>query len=187
MSPDYVLCHESRVDEFIAGMKRKMQAAGADKQSSTQYGRVVNQRHVGRLKQLIETSGGHIELGGTADIDVEDRHPRKKEHSDPRSSTRRFANVGPWRYVPMTIIRNPAPDSPIMAEEIFGPVLVVKPVKSVDEAIQHVQGMDDSLALYVYTEDKQARAMFGKRSLHGEPGCAPWNLRGKARRKRCEI
>ena len=46
-----------------------------------------------------------------------------------------------------------APDSPVMTEEIFGPILPVLPVTDIDEAIRFVNERDRPLALYVFSED----------------------------------
>ena len=43
-------------------------------------------------------------------------------------------------------------DSPVMADEIFGPILPVLPVDDVDEAIAFVNERDKPLALYVFSE-----------------------------------
>jgi aldehyde dehydrogenase (NAD+) len=56
------------------------------------------------------------------------------------------------------VLRRVEPDSPAMAEEIFGPVLPVLTVRDVDEAIVLVNRGDKPLALYVFTEDPKVEA-----------------------------
>ena len=56
------------------------------------------------------------------------------------------------RYVAPTVLRDVAPGSPVMTEEIFGPILPVVPVTDVDEAIRFVNERDRPLALYVFSE-----------------------------------
>jgi aldehyde dehydrogenase (NAD+) len=92
---------------------------------------IVNSRHAARLAGLVETSGGQVVLGGK--VDVED------------------ATVMP------TIVLDPAADSPIMAEEIFGPVLPVVTVDGLDAAIEHVLRGTKPLASYVFTESGEDR------------------------------
>jgi aldehyde dehydrogenase (NAD+) len=48
------------------------------------------------------------------------------------------------------------PDAPVMQEEIFGPILPVLTVKSIDEAIRFVVARDKPLALYVFASDPVA-------------------------------
>jgi aldehyde dehydrogenase (NAD+) len=86
---------------------------------------VVNARHHARLMKLI--GSGEVVAGGQADV------------SD--------------RYIAPTVLKNVAADSPVMGEEIFGPILPVLKVRSIDEAIAFVNGRDKPLALYVFSKD----------------------------------
>lgn len=52
------------------------------------------------------------------------------------------------------MLRDVAPDSPAMQDEIFGPILPVLPVDSTDAAIAFVNERDKPLALYVFAGDK---------------------------------
>lgn len=47
------------------------------------------------------------------------------------------------------------PDAKVMQEEIFGPVLPILSVASVDEAIDFINQREKPLALYVFTSDKK--------------------------------
>ncbi len=53
-----------------------------------------------------------------------------------------------------TVVVDPAPDSPVMAGEIFGPIIPVLGVKDVDDAIAFVNAREKPLATYVFTNDK---------------------------------
>lgn len=54
-------------------------------------------------------------------------------------------------YISPTIVLNPLPDSPLMQEEVFGPVLSVIPVDSLEDAIAFAATKPTPLSLYVYT------------------------------------
>jgi aldehyde dehydrogenase (NAD+) len=58
-----------------------------------------------------------------------------------------------------TIVADPDPDSPVMAGEIFGPVLPVIGVDSLDDAIEFVNSCEKPLAAYVFSdrEDEQEK------------------------------
>src|SRR5262249_58915711 len=58
------------------------------------------------------------------------------------------------RYVAPTIILDPAPDAPVLQEEIFGPLLPVLTVGSVQQVIDHVAGPPRPIGLYVFAEDR---------------------------------
>lgn len=49
-----------------------------------------------------------------------------------------------------TVILNPSPESPIMQEEIFGPLLPVITYKNIDEAIAFIVNKPKPLATYYY-------------------------------------
>jgi len=132
VAPDYVLVHESREQEFVEKFKKQVAMSfGDDPKSSEDLGKMVNQRHAERVKQLIASSGGTIVCGGADLADVS------------------------ARYVPPTVILNPKRGSPIMQEEIFGPVLPIVSYKNLDEAIDFVNSKETPLALYVYSQSSQ--------------------------------
>ncbi|XP_009070824.1 PREDICTED: fatty aldehyde dehydrogenase-like, partial [Acanthisitta chloris] len=54
-----------------------------------------------------------------------------------------------------TILTDVSPVSKVMEEEIFGPVLPIVTMKSVDEAIEFINHREKPLALYVFSNNKQ--------------------------------
>jgi aldehyde dehydrogenase (NAD+) len=125
IAPDYVLVHESRHDELLEKLVANLRAFyGEEPQRSADLGRIVNEAHVDRLAKLLES--GKAVIGGTVD------------RAD--------------RWIAPTILRDVAPDSPVMQEEIFGPILPVLAIRDVDEAIAFVNRGEKPLALYVFTE-----------------------------------
>ena len=58
------------------------------------------------------------------------------------------------RYIAPTILRGVSPDAPVMREEIFGPILPVLAVPSMDAAIEFVTDRPSPLALYVFSNDE---------------------------------
>jgi aldehyde dehydrogenase (NAD+) len=61
-------------------------------------------------------------------------------------------------FIAPTILVKVAHDSPIMREEVFGPILPVLEVDSVDEVIQYVNAQPAPLGLYVFAEDTDVSA-----------------------------
>ena len=61
-----------------------------------------------------------------------------------------------------TILTDVSAESKVMEEEIFGPVLPIVTVKSVEEAIEFINRREKPLALYVFSNNKQVGL-----------GCAP--------------
>jgi len=130
VAPDYVLVHERVHDELLATMKRTIEEFyGADPKSSTDYGRIINKRHCQRLIDLLD--GGSVAHGGTHDISE--------------------------KFIAPTLMTDLKDDAAIMASEIFGPILPLIKVKSIEGAIEFVNDRPKPLALYVFAKDK-ARA-----------------------------
>jgi aldehyde dehydrogenase (NAD+) len=124
IAPDYVLVKRDREEELVAALSRSVDAFyGDDPGQSPHFARIVNERHAERVAKLI--GDGTPAFGGQSDV----------------SSC----------YVAPTVLRNVSPDSEVMRSEIFGPVLPVIAVDSIDEAIGFVNGREKPLALYVFT------------------------------------
>ena len=145
ISPDFVLVHKSveaplldalaaEVRELL-GSTREAQGVGLAKGAADAqlcaYGKIVNAQHVGRIAALLDGCGGTVTLGDVGAI-------------DPAAC-----------YVPPLIVSRPSPDSDLLRQEIFGPVLPVIPVASLDEAIARSRHIcAHPLALYVFSEER---------------------------------
>lgn len=126
VAPDYVLVEKSKSSELIAAIQAKLKSFyGENIQTSNDYGRIVNERHFDRLVGYLENQ--NVVYGGTQD----------------RES----------KYLSPTIVLNPGLDSPLMQQEIFGPILPIVTVDSIEEAVPFVNRRSKPLALYVYTND----------------------------------
>lgn len=126
VAPDYVLAHESIHDALLEKIRKIIGSFyGDDPQKSPDLGRIINVRHHRRLMALLE-GGGTLVTGGTGD------------EAD--------------RYIAPTVLRDVPADSPIMAEEIFGPLLPVLKVRNAAEAVAFVNSRPRPLALYVFSE-----------------------------------
>ena len=129
IAPDYVLVAEPLRDRLVAAIGQSVtDFYGADPHASEDYGRIISDDHFERNSSLIGAEGsGTVAFGGTTDA------------SD--------------RFIAPTVLIDPDPDSDVMTNEIFGPVLPVICVNDVDEAIDFVNSREKPLALYVFTDD----------------------------------
>ncbi|HJE56927.1 MAG TPA: aldehyde dehydrogenase family protein [Nocardiopsis listeri] len=130
VAPDYVLA----IGDTAQGLQRELASAitemfGSDPKASPDYGRIVNERHFERLSALLES--GEVVAGGRTD----------------RESL----------YMAPTVLGGVDPDSPVMAEEIFGPILPVITVPDLDAAIRFVNERDKPLALYGFTDSEATK------------------------------
>jgi len=140
VAPDYILAHESIKPALISKLKSCIQSFfGDNPRKSSDYGRIVNERHHRRLTKLL--GSGRIVHGG--------------EGSESE------------RYLAPTLLDDVSPDSPIMAEEIFGPILPILSIRSIDEAISFVNARPKPLALYVFTSSGESADRVLERTTSG--------------------
>jgi len=127
IAPDYILVHASREQELLDALKETVERFYGDNPRDTgDLARIANTRHHQRLATLLK--GDHeVVFGGQTDEDA--------------------------CYIAPTLLRGVSPDSAIMSDEIFGPILPVLTVESTQEAIDFINDRDKPLALYVFTEN----------------------------------
>jgi aldehyde dehydrogenase (NAD+) len=131
VSPDYVLVDQSIMETFVAALKSALhEFYGATPQSSSDYGRIVNARHHDRLTGLLNDHGGNVAYGGDHNRDT--------------------------LYIAPTIITNPDPNSPLMVDEIFGPIFPVISYRNLDEAISFIRARPKPLAVHIFSKDQAA-------------------------------
>jgi len=63
-----------------------------------------------------------------------------------------------------TVLRDVKPESKVMQEEIFGPLLPILPVSGLDEAIKFINKREKPLALYIFSADD--KVAYSRRLLH---------------------
>ncbi|XP_066221062.1 aldehyde dehydrogenase, dimeric NADP-preferring-like [Saccopteryx leptura] len=144
VAPDYILCDPSIQNQVVEKLiKAVKEFYGEDAQKSRDYGRMINDRHFQRVMGLIE--GQKVAYGGTGDAAT--------------------------RYIAPTILTDVDPESPVMQEEIFGPVMPIVCVRSLDEAIRFINHREKPLDLYVFSDnDKVIKKMIAETSSGGATG-----------------
>jgi len=131
-APDYILVHQDVEEKLIEALKKQIIAFfGNDIKNNPDFGRIVNQRHFERLLKLM--TDGTIVFGGETDESQ--------------------------RFISPTIIDDITWDSPIMQEEIFGPLLPVLTFDNLEEVVKALQKREKPLALYLFTTDKTAEEL----------------------------
>ena len=127
VAPDFVLVERSVRDAFVAALQKSLhEFYGDDPSQSKDYGRIVNQRHFDRLIKYLRD--GKIIHGGAHDAkDL---------------------------FIAPTILADVSQDSPVMQEEIFGPILPVLEFDKLDDALALLRSRPTPLALYVFTRDR---------------------------------
>lgn len=131
VAPDYLLVHESVKDKVTEFLKKEIiRQYSEDPRLNPDYPRIINERHFNRLVSML--NNGNILFGGTYD---------KKD-----------------LYISPTLIEmgklEEKPDSPLLSEEIFGPVLPILSFSDIDDCVEYINERDKPLALYYFTSGK---------------------------------
>lgn len=123
IAPDYLMLHKNIKDKFLSELEKAFrELLGDDPQKSEHFVRIVNDAAFDRLKGYL--ADGEVVFGGKTD---------KSE-----------------RYFSPTVLDHVSPDSPVMQEEIFGPIFPVQTFSSLDEVIRFVSMREKPLALYYF-------------------------------------
>jgi aldehyde dehydrogenase (NAD+) len=122
IAPDYVLVEEPVRDELVDLITAMARKFREGERFAM---RVVNERQFDRLAGLLENTGGQLVMGGGTD---------------------RVALA-----IEPTLLVDPDPESAVMTEEIFGPILPVLTVQSITEAIAFINNRPRPLAAYLFS------------------------------------
>ncbi|OHV06882.1 aldehyde dehydrogenase family protein [Mycobacterium talmoniae] len=123
IAPDYVLADHRIVDALVGKIVANLRDFRLGEADPKLP--IVNQRQFDRLASLINATDGRVVTGGRSD-----------------NATLR---------IEATVIVDPPPTDPVMADELFGPLLPIVTVESVEHAVQFVNSRPKPLALYVFT------------------------------------
>lgn len=130
IAPDYVLVEKAHLNDLVAALKKELKKQyGETPLSSPDYGKIINARHLRRLQSYLEDITVHC--GGEVD-DIQ-------------------LGMSP------ALVVDPPADSALMQEEIFGPILPILTVASLDDAIEYVRARPKPLALYLFTNDSDVQ------------------------------
>ncbi|MDP3850633.1 MAG: aldehyde dehydrogenase family protein [Luteolibacter sp.] len=130
VAPDHVWAHQRIVPALVEAMRRTLvEFYGSSPKDSPNYGRIINTAHLERLTSYLKD--GKITCGGEC---------------DPAAL-----------YLAPTILTRPRLDSPVMTDEIFGPILPVIGFSDIGEVLQTLRERPKPLAVYLFARDRALR------------------------------
>jgi aldehyde dehydrogenase (NAD+) len=141
VEPDYLFIHKNKKDEFIKAYQLALNEFFPTG-SMSDMNTIINEKHFARLSNLMQS--GKIVLGGETD--------EKR------------------RFISPTLLDDVSLDSPIMQEEIFGPILPMISYTDISECIDYIVKNPKPLALYLFTKDLSIEKEVLKRCSFGG-GC----------------
>ena len=128
IAPDYLLVDRRIKSDLLTEIKKCVgEFYGDDPAQSPDYARLISRRHFERLEPLLKD--GEIVIGGQT-------NPEEK-------------------YIAPTVVDQVSWESPLMQDEIFGPILPVLEYTDLKEAIAQINARPKPLALYIFSKDKQ--------------------------------
>lgn len=144
VAPDYILVDKTRRQELVEALQDELSVVTHDADYyRDNYPRIINREHYERLLGLMKDQ--NIIFGGS--VTNEDR-----------------------RQIEPTMISEPDPLSPLMQEEIFGPLLPIISYEKLEEALQFIEKRPKPLAFYLFSEDRGlARTILSRLAFGG--GC----------------
>lgn len=129
IAPDYLLVDKTVASAFIGELRVAIKEFyGDDPKQSGDYARIVNSQHFNRLASMLES--GSAVIGGETDANS--------------------------KYIAPTVLVDVNVSTPVMQDEIFGPILPMIEIDNVAEAIAFINSKPHPLALYVFSEDQRA-------------------------------
>jgi len=141
IAPDYLFVHASVYDTCLDLFKSQI-AANDYRLDAHNYVKIINERHLTRLKNLIEQD--KIALGGQID------------------------EVN--RVIEPTLLKDVQVNDAIMQEEIFGPLLPLIKYQDFEEVLQHIENNEKPLSAYLFSNDPTEQKIWEQRLSFGG-GC----------------
>lgn len=130
VAPDYILAHASIKDELVKQLQIELERAlGREPLENSDYPKIVNAKHFERLMNLME--GEKAVTGGYGD--------------------RQQRRIAP------TILDEVTLHSPVMQEEIFGPILPVLTYENPKELRDIITHFEKPLAFYLFTQNSRMK------------------------------
>ena len=150
IAPDYVLVEggTERAHALAKGLATQVRARyGDDLAASPDYTRIINERQYQRLM-------AHVADARARGLDV-------------RQLAEVPADAAAQRLIAPTLVLQPGPEASLMGEEIFGPLLPIISVPSLQAAIAHINNGDRPLALYPFSHNRRAVEQLLQHTLAG--------------------
>lgn len=130
IAPDYVLVQRQYHKEFIRLAKEWMDKHYPNIQDNPDYSHIINGAQFKRVKgYLDDLAGDNVHQLTDADANIDSR------------------------LMPPMIISEPDPDSKVMQNEIFAPILPLMHYDTLDDAINFINERPRPLALYVFGDN----------------------------------
>ncbi len=126
IAPDYIIVKSNIKTEFIEALKKEItKAYGENPIDSPDFPRIINTKNTVRLANMLKNQ--NVVFGGDINEDS--------------------------CFISPTLIDNPALDSAVMSEEIFGPILPILTFETKEDIEKIIYNYEKPLSLYVFSNN----------------------------------
>ncbi len=149
VAPDYVFVPQESMEDFIAVAKAVVAGFLPTLLDNPEYTSIINARHFARLQ-------GYLSEARNAGVELIELNPAGED----------FSQTALNKIVP-TLLRNPGDDLQVMQDEIFGPLLPLKPYSDIQAVLAYINSRPRPLALYYFGNDGAEQTLVLSRTCSG--------------------
>ncbi|MBV1919533.1 MAG: coniferyl aldehyde dehydrogenase [Pseudomonadales bacterium] len=133
LAPDYIFCPDGKIQEFIDTYCKLFKKMYGTAESSEDHSSIINDKHFQRLQTWLQ--------------DAKDKGAKVTSADDaaPNANKRKMATH---------LLTNVSDEMTVMQEEIFGPILPIKPYKYLQEVLDYINARPRPLGLYIMSHNK---------------------------------
>ncbi len=146
VAPDHVFVFEEKATDFIESLKNEWQNYYPEGLKSPELTSIISDRHFERLIKLIEQA--------------EQEQIRVIPLAEPSFNASE-------KKIALHLVINPPADSPMMQQEIFGPILPIFTYQDQYQVIAQFKSQPRPLALYLMTKDKAFKSYVARHTHSG--------------------
>ena len=137
LAPDYVFVPTEKMNDFVESSRKAVTKMYPTLLDNPDYTSVINERHYDRITEYVNEARAH----GAEVVEI---NPADEDFRQQRN-----------HKIPPTLILDPGDELSVMQDEIFGPVMPVKPYEQVDDAVDSINARERPLGLYYFGADKR--------------------------------
>jgi len=150
LAPDYVMVPREKLETFVRLVTEWTARMFPTIGSNRDFTSIIDAHHHRRLMSYLDEARAR-------GADVREINPGGED----------LARMTGTHKIPFTLVIDPDDDVRVMREEIFGPILVIKSYRTLDECLAYIDARPRPLGLYLFTDDPLTRRRVLDRTVSG--------------------
>jgi len=148
VAPDYVLAPRDRVGVVAEHLREAMTRYYPSFGKNPDFTAIINERHLERLRNLLDDAAGK----GASVLPVD---PSGEE------------SAGAHGKFPPVLLLNVTEEMLVMQDEIFGPILPIRPHDGLEDVVEYINRRPRPLSLYYFDRDSRRIRLILERTVSG--------------------